>query len=396
MGRVRAARTARSRRSGAARRAAGRGRGRTATKRKPVASELDGVGRLSVDMPAAIPLALARVDDGGERLARSAGGRTAPAMPIEAVRSKWPIQSTSIPAVGGDRVEVVERADGLDHRDHHQLRRWPRACSRATSPRARRRRASRSRARPPAGTWRRPTTARASPASRISGTITPSAPSASTLPIRCASSVRHAHERDDLGRRERRRAAGGSGLSRPAGVLLVEDDELGAGAGRGARQPGRVEVDREHPEHGLARPEARERRVRPHVRPPARAHRPDVSTSPSRTREQARRRGSRTCTRATGTKVRRSPTASGPSNAADEAVLLGHALDDRVALDALGHAAQRRARRRRRRRCRPRTSCCRSRSSPCRAPVTLTTVASTVSARSSLAAPRRARPASGR
>ena len=117
--------------------------------------------------------------------------------------------------------------------------------------------------------------------------------------------------RAPAGRSRLARAAASSGadlVGPPAGVLLVEHDELGAGAGRGARKPGRVEVDREHAEHGLARAQPLERGVRPH------AVLPRASTGHDRAR--SRRRGRRAGASArfthvhawTGTKVRRSPT----------------------------------------------------------------------------------------
>ena len=109
----------------------------------------------------------------------SAGGRTRPAMPIEAVRSKWPIQSTSTPATAAIASRSSSRADGLDHRDDHQLVVGPPHVARDVTlvlvdvedPEAALAR--------PAGTSprRRP---RAPPRRRGScGTITPSAPSAS-------------------------------------------------------------------------------------------------------------------------------------------------------------------------------------------------------------------------
>ena len=92
----------------------------TAMKRKPWRASSTAASASSVEMPAAMPLRSAGVDD---RLQRGGVARMVE-LAGDAHRGREvevPDPQHVDPLGGRDRLEIVDRADGLDHRDDHQL-----------------------------------------------------------------------------------------------------------------------------------------------------------------------------------------------------------------------------------------------------------------------------------
>ena len=244
------------------------------------------------------------------------------------------------PLGGRDRVEVVDRADGLDHRDDHQLVVGPAHVARDVTL------VLVDVEDPEAAVALRRVLRGGDHRARLGGVADQrhhhsERAEREHAADRVVVERAHADERHGV-----RRARGGEQrpdlVEPPARVLLVEDDELRARACRRPREPGRVEVDREHPEDGLALPQPAQRGVRPHaVLPRASTGQTCVDLAVAH-RVQAIGQV-HAC--AGVDRDERKALADGERavEAAHEPVLLGHALDHDVALDGLAEPAQRQA-----------------------------------------------------